>query len=494
MEATQAQEGIRELRNPEEMAKVAPVRAIGIRLTPAAPLNPQESDTPSAPTKVSLRGNASVTASLSGDEATSLPTAPTIQAQTVSVAVDRPPERIAPKSWTVSKASVVASETLELPALEGSQGREPILVTPQAPIRLSFSNEEISTTEAPSAPKPSMPSAMPTSLPMPAPLPMPSQLMMPAPMALPTGMTPSIDRAPSVAPAERVMVETEARVEDSIPATPAPPLPFELTLPAPIPVAAPKPVALPDPIPMALAPAIPPLLNAVPTADALTTPRTTSPVDTAPTETTSESSQRIDADSSNTDTSNVETSNVDTSVATDEATLHDAPPPPKRTMQLAPPTTAPVRMYSEQELAQALSVEMESQSAREIQVDVAIQGITVSDESVCRALASDGRVFLVGGQLGETVVEVKPVDGSPSRLLKVKVIAPWQSSHGVADLDQLLHAIRPLSPNGNLTIRAQNDGSLLVQGKVDNQDTARRVMELTRKLILVPVVDKLEIR
>jgi Flp pilus assembly secretin CpaC len=244
---------------------------------------------------------------------------------------------------------------------------------------------------------------------------------------------------------------------------------------------------------------MPPLLDVVPTADALTTPRTTSAVDTAPTATTSESSQRVDADTSNTDTSNTDTSNtdtsnVDTSVVTDEVTLHDAPPPPKRAMQLAPPTTAPVRTYSEQELAQALSVEMESQSAREIQVDVAIQGITVSDESVCRALASDGRVFLVGGQLGETVVEVKPVDGSPSRLLKVKVIAPWQSSHGVADLDQLLHAIRPLSPNGNLTIRAQNDGSLLVQGKVDNKETARRVMELTRKLILVPIVDKLEIR
>jgi hypothetical protein len=74
------------------------------------------------------------------------------------------------------------------------------------------------------------------------------------------------------------------------------------------------------------------------------------------------------------------------------------------------------------------------------------------------------------------------------------VISPWQRSGGVADLNQLVQAIQPLNSSGELSVRALEDGSVVVRGKVDNEDVAKRIMELTRKLILVPVVDKLEIR
>jgi Flp pilus assembly secretin CpaC len=151
-------------------------------------------------------------------------------------------------------------------------------------------------------------------------------------------------------------------------------------------------------------------------------------------------------------------------------------------------------VYSADQLSQAVFVELEAQSAREIQVDFLIQGILVGDEKICRAMARDGRVYLVGLKTGETIIEVQPVDGNPARLLRAKVVMPWQRSNGLTDLDPLLHAIQPLCPNGELTLRAQEDGSVVVKGKVDSQETAKRIMELTRKLILAPVVDKLEIR
>jgi Flp pilus assembly secretin CpaC len=188
----------------------------------------------------------------------------------------------------------------------------------------------------------------------------------------------------------------------------------------------------------------------------------------------------------------VETEPVPTDRSSSAPQFELAPEPP---MQLAAPSMQVVKKYTDQELASAVLVELESQGAREVQIDGAIQSLMVSQERVCRALASDGRIYLVGGELGESIVEVRSSSHAEPKLLRVKVIAPWQRSHhGVADLDQLLHAVRPLCPDSKLSIRAQEDGSIVVQGKVDSRETAKRVLELTRKLILVPVVDKLEVR
>jgi Flp pilus assembly secretin CpaC len=164
------------------------------------------------------------------------------------------------------------------------------------------------------------------------------------------------------------------------------------------------------------------------------------------------------------------------------------------TLAIDAPRPAIAPAYTAEQLASAIRVELESQSAREFEVDTPIQSIMVVDETVCRTVARDGRMYLVGIQTGETMIEVQPTDGSPSRWVLAKVVSPWQRSQGPVDLDQLTHAIQPLSPDGLLNIRAQEDGSIVVRGKVDSKETAKRIMELTRKMILVPVVDKLEIR
>lgn len=142
----------------------------------------------------------------------------------------------------------------------------------------------------------------------------------------------------------------------------------------------------------------------------------------------------------------------------------------------------------------ASCVNVDVQSTQEITIDFPVRSVLVHDENVCRAMSSGSYLYIVGLSSGESIIEVKPTDDRPSRYLRVKVAAPWQRYGDVKDLDQLVHTIQPLNPKGVLTVRALDDGSIVVQGKVDNKEVAKRIMELTRKLILVPVVDKLEIR
>lgn len=150
---------------------------------------------------------------------------------------------------------------------------------------------------------------------------------------------------------------------------------------------------------------------------------------------------------------------------------------------------------SSPELERAMLVNVDTQSTHEIALDFPIQSVVVDDKNVCRAMASGGCVCIVGLSLGESIIEIKPTDSQqPTRFLRVKVTSPWQRTGVAADLDQLVQAIQPLNSSGELSVRALEDGSIVVRGKVDNEEVAKRIMELTRKLILVPVVDKLEIR
>ncbi|MBM3967446.1 MAG: hypothetical protein FJ308_20685 [Planctomycetes bacterium] len=140
-------------------------------------------------------------------------------------------------------------------------------------------------------------------------------------------------------------------------------------------------------------------------------------------------------------------------------------------------------------------VQIESQAASEILIDGNITKIAVGDESICRALASNGRIFVVAGQLGETTIEVHTSNNSAPKLYQVQVVAPWQKANqGLSDIDQLRVAISNAVPDADIEFQSQADGSLVVRGTVGSEDQAKRVLELTRKLMLVPVLDRVDVR
>jgi hypothetical protein len=140
-------------------------------------------------------------------------------------------------------------------------------------------------------------------------------------------------------------------------------------------------------------------------------------------------------------------------------------------------------------------LEIESQSANEFLVEGKITSIHIVDPNVCRTVASDGKIFVVGNELGETSIALRTAERTEPIFVRVAVVTAWQNAkQGVADIDQLRATIANVAPEARLRIQPQSDGSLWVIGTVDSNDKAKRVMELTRKLVLVPVVDKLEVR
>lgn len=156
-------------------------------------------------------------------------------------------------------------------------------------------------------------------------------------------------------------------------------------------------------------------------------------------------------------------------------------------------TTGPLEIGVVPESAPRL--EIESQSANEFLVEGKITFIHIVDPNVCRTVASDGKIFVVGNELGETSIALRTAESTEPIFVRVAVVTPWQNAkQGVADIDQLRATIANVAPEARLRIQPQSDGSLWVIGTVDSNDKAKRVMELTRKLVLVPVVDKLEVR
>ncbi|MFN7733319.1 MAG: hypothetical protein ACK5OB_15590 [Pirellula sp.] len=140
-------------------------------------------------------------------------------------------------------------------------------------------------------------------------------------------------------------------------------------------------------------------------------------------------------------------------------------------------------------------LEVESHTANEFLVEGKITNIHIEDPAVCRVLASNGRVFLVGDRSGETVVAMRTAETVEPIYVRVVVVAAWRNPRlGVTDMEQLRATIANLAPQSNLRIQPQPDGCLWVSGMVDSNEQAKRIMELTRRLVLVPVVDKLEVR
>ncbi|MFN9604169.1 MAG: hypothetical protein ACK6A7_12095 [Planctomycetota bacterium] len=393
-----AQDGVRELRNPSEMDKVPPVRAVGIRLSPAAPIRigiaVAASRTDMAPVRATERP----------------PTPKPIITETVPLGQVLP-STVAAINDPVLPASSVPLPPLTLPelphpeltspAIASSEPTSPELTSPEL-TRPELTRPEIPMLQTARKPERITPKSRvavmdPGNSPVQVPLIKPQ-----SPIELAQELAQERDEIRTAsAPAE---TNEETRVE-------------RLLATEPPPVIEPVPEVKSEPISIALAPA----------------------------------------------------------------------------MQLTPQLPLPPEP-SAIELEQAIRVELDAQSTREVSIDFPIQSVHVRDEKICRVMASDGRIYLIGLTLGESLVEVKPLASHPSRFLRVKVVSPWQRSGSAADLDQLVHAIQPLSSSGSLSVRAQEDGSVVVQGKVENRETAKRIMELTRKLILVPVVDKLEIR
>jgi Flp pilus assembly secretin CpaC len=140
-------------------------------------------------------------------------------------------------------------------------------------------------------------------------------------------------------------------------------------------------------------------------------------------------------------------------------------------------------------------IELESQSAKGIDIPGGIKAITVENEDVCRILHDAKTITLVGNQIGSTLVEIWTNDAKETPMLaRVNVSQPWHKSNSKpTDVRDVKHAVAQAFPKANINIVPNADGTLDVRGTTDSEDSAKRILEIVRKVCLVPVKDKVTV-
>lgn len=140
-------------------------------------------------------------------------------------------------------------------------------------------------------------------------------------------------------------------------------------------------------------------------------------------------------------------------------------------------------------------IELESQSAKAMDISGGVKAITVENEDVCRILHDAKTITLVGNQLGSTLVQIWTNEAKETPMLvRVNVSQPWQkSSSKPTDVRDVKHAVAQAFPKANINVFTNADGTLEVRGTTDSEDSAKRILEIVRKICLVPVKDKVTV-
>ena len=141
------------------------------------------------------------------------------------------------------------------------------------------------------------------------------------------------------------------------------------------------------------------------------------------------------------------------------------------------------------------TIEMESQSATALEIPGNIRAVSVENEDVCRVLYTERAISIVGSKQGSSLIQVWTTELKDApQVLRVNVSQPWQTPNANSgDLKEVKQALAQAFPRSNLKLLKQEDGTLEVRGTTENEETARRVLEMVRKLCLVPVKDKVTV-
>jgi hypothetical protein len=161
------------------------------------------------------------------------------------------------------------------------------------------------------------------------------------------------------------------------------------------------------------------------------------------------------------------------------------------------PIPAPNRPAFDSKYAQAqpsASIELETQTATAIDIPGTIKSVAVQNELICRALHNDRTVSFVGDQSGSTLVLIWTNQSPAPQLIRINVSQPWQKPASTqGDIRDVQQVVAQAFPASKLNIVTNEDGTIEVRGTTETEEQAIRVLELVRKLCLVPVKDKVTV-
>jgi hypothetical protein len=123
-----------------------------------------------------------------------------------------------------------------------------------------------------------------------------------------------------------------------------------------------------------------------------------------------------------------------------------------------------------------------------------IARIETQDPECCSVFNNGRAITVVGKAEGSSKVAIISKDDQ-RRVVGVRVLSTGQQpATPKNDLDQVKEMIANLFPDANLSFNNQDSGGIEVRGTTKSEGEARKVLELVRRICLVPVEDKVKVR
>jgi hypothetical protein len=140
-------------------------------------------------------------------------------------------------------------------------------------------------------------------------------------------------------------------------------------------------------------------------------------------------------------------------------------------------------------------IELECSNAINIPMPSNVTRVVTLDEDTCRVVASERSFSIMGSHVGRTQIHAWTADGgNKPQIIEVNVVQPFHKTVGKPqDINQVQQSIISMYPSARIEIRPTQDGGLNVRGTVESEETAKKVLELVRKMYLVPVVDNVKV-
>jgi Flp pilus assembly secretin CpaC len=130
--------------------------------------------------------------------------------------------------------------------------------------------------------------------------------------------------------------------------------------------------------------------------------------------------------------------------------------------------------------------------------DQQVEKCEVADPNICRAVVTtDGEVAFLPGKVGVTRATLWLKQKSGESKVETAEITVGEAlatgSTASDDLEKLNSTLKDLYPGCELSAVA-GDRCIEIRGEVDSEQQAKAVLQLVRKLCLVPVKDKVSVR
>ncbi len=148
------------------------------------------------------------------------------------------------------------------------------------------------------------------------------------------------------------------------------------------------------------------------------------------------------------------------------------------------------------------TIEVLHRNSQTIEIGRPIARIDIQDESVCKALATEGTsIILMGLSKGQTTFTVWTAAGreepATPESYRVNVCDAWAmesvENRTLQSIEKVQESLSELFPTAEIRLKSNSNGGLIIYGTAQSNEQARKISQLVRKAFLVPVIDRVAV-